>query len=146
MIGHAAGQGLALDLHVDAGGGQPLEELAAVTCRHTGTVPSAYGRSSSTVAAERCTYLLEPKNWLIVTVLGCRRGTPTAGRASAGGCWPRCSPPCCRPLFIDLRHPPRPVDDRNVGARRPRLIVLAFITASVAAGLILLLVRRAPAC
>ena len=36
MIGHAAGQGLALDLHVDAGGGQPLEELAAAACRHTG--------------------------------------------------------------------------------------------------------------
>src|SRR5258708_1804912 len=35
-------------------------------------------------------------------------------------------------------------DDRNVGARRPRLLVLAFITASVAAGLILLLVLGAP--
>jgi membrane-associated phospholipid phosphatase len=34
--------------------------------------------------------------------------------------------------------------DRNVGARRPRLLVLAFITASVAAGLILLLVLDAP--
>ena len=34
--------------------------------------------------------------------------------------------------------------DRNVGARRPRLLVLAFITASVAAGLILLLVLGAP--
>jgi membrane-associated phospholipid phosphatase len=34
--------------------------------------------------------------------------------------------------------------DRNVGARRPRLIVLAFITASVAAGLILLIVLGAP--
>ncbi len=35
-------------------------------------------------------------------------------------------------------------DDRNVGARRPRLVVLAFITASVATGLILLLVLGAP--
>ncbi len=35
--------------------------------------------------------------------------------------------------------------DRNVGARRPRLIVLAFITTSVATGLILLLVLGAPA-
>jgi membrane-associated phospholipid phosphatase len=34
--------------------------------------------------------------------------------------------------------------DRNVGARRPRLLVLAFITASVAAGLILLVVLGAP--
>jgi membrane-associated phospholipid phosphatase len=34
--------------------------------------------------------------------------------------------------------------DRNVGARRPRLIVLAFITASVTVGLILLIVLRAP--
>ena len=36
-------------------------------------------------------------------------------------------------------------EDRNVGARRPRLVVLAFITASVAAGLILLVVLGAPA-
>jgi membrane-associated phospholipid phosphatase len=36
-------------------------------------------------------------------------------------------------------------EDRNVGARRPRLVVLAFITASVAAGLILLLAGGAPA-
>jgi membrane-associated phospholipid phosphatase len=35
-------------------------------------------------------------------------------------------------------------DDRNVGARRPRLIVLAFITASVALGLVLLVVLDAP--
>ena len=34
--------------------------------------------------------------------------------------------------------------DRNVGARRPRLVVLAFITASVTTGLILLLVLGAP--
>ncbi len=36
MIGNAADQGLALDLYVDAGGGQPLKELAAASCRHTG--------------------------------------------------------------------------------------------------------------
>ncbi|MGH3182632.1 MAG: hypothetical protein ACRDOE_12105, partial [Streptosporangiaceae bacterium] len=36
-------------------------------------------------------------------------------------------------------------DDRNVGARRPRLVVLAFITMSVATGLILLAVLGAPA-
>jgi membrane-associated phospholipid phosphatase len=35
-------------------------------------------------------------------------------------------------------------DDRNVGARGPRLIVLGFIMASVAAGLILLVVLHAP--
>jgi membrane-associated phospholipid phosphatase len=35
-------------------------------------------------------------------------------------------------------------DDRNVGARRPRLVVLAFITASVATGLVLLVVLGAP--
>jgi membrane-associated phospholipid phosphatase len=34
--------------------------------------------------------------------------------------------------------------DRNVGARRPRLLVLAFIIASVGIGLILLLVLGAP--
>ena len=36
-------------------------------------------------------------------------------------------------------------EDRNVGDRRPRLVVLAFITASVATGLILLAVLGAPA-
>ena len=35
-------------------------------------------------------------------------------------------------------------DDRNVGARGPRLIVLTFIMASVAAGMILLIVLDAP--
>ena len=35
-------------------------------------------------------------------------------------------------------------EDRNVGARRPRIVVLAFITASVATGLILLAVLGAP--
>ena len=34
--------------------------------------------------------------------------------------------------------------DRNVGARGPRLVVLAFITASVAVGLVLLVVLGAP--
>ena len=46
VVRHAAGEGLALDLHVDASGGQPPEELAAAARRHTRTVPSGHGRSS----------------------------------------------------------------------------------------------------
>ena len=100
-------------------------------------------RQARTSAAERVTYLLEPKNWLIVTVIGV--GVHADGLARAGwGLLARSSPPCCRPPSSTSASP-RPVDDRNVGARRPRLIVLAFITTSVATGLILLLVLHAPA-
>jgi len=36
MIVDVPGDGLALDLHVHPGGGQPLEELPAASRRHTG--------------------------------------------------------------------------------------------------------------
>jgi hypothetical protein len=93
--------------------------------------------------ARRCTYWLEPKNWLIVTVVGI--GWHADGRAGIGwGLLAALFTAVLPTLFISygVRH--GRWSDRNVGARRPRLLVLAFITASVAAGLILLLVLGAP--
>jgi membrane-associated phospholipid phosphatase len=93
--------------------------------------------------ARRCTYWLEPKNWLIVTVVAI--GWHADGRAGIGwGLLAALFTAVLPTLFIShgVRH--GRWSDRNVGARRPRLLVLAFITASVAVGLILLLVLGAP--
>jgi hypothetical protein len=93
--------------------------------------------------ARRCTYWLEPKNWLIVTVV--LIGWHADGLAGVGwGLLAALFAAVLPTLFISygIRH--GRWSDRNVGARRPRLLVLAFITASVAAGLILLLVLGAP--
>jgi membrane-associated phospholipid phosphatase len=93
--------------------------------------------------AQLITYLLEPKNWLIVTVLGI--GAHADGLAGLGwGLLAALFTAVLPTLFIayGIRH--GRWDDRNVGARRPRLIVLAFITTSVAAGLILLFAGGAP--
>ena len=94
--------------------------------------------------AGRVTYLLEPKNWLIVTVVAV--GAHAGGLAGAGwGLLAAFFAAVLPTAFISygIRH--GRWEDRNVGARRPRLVVLAFITASVAAGLILLAVLGAPA-
>jgi hypothetical protein len=93
--------------------------------------------------AQRCTYWLEPKNWLIVTVIAI--GWHADGRAGLGwGLLAALFTAVLPTLFITygVRH--GRWSDRTVGARRPRLVVLAFITASVATGLILLLVLGAP--
>ena len=93
--------------------------------------------------ARRCTYWLEPKNWLIVTVV--LIGWHADGLAGVGwGLLAALFAAVLPTLFISygIRH--GRWSDRNVGARRPRLIVLGFITASVAAGLILLAVLGAP--
>src|SRR5580700_8112990 len=92
--------------------------------------------------ARRVTYWLEPKNWLILTVVGI--GWHADGRAGVGwGLLAALFTAVLPTLFISygVRH--GRWSDRNVGARRPRLLVLAFITASVATGLILLLVLGA---
>ena len=93
--------------------------------------------------ARRCTYCLEPKNWLIVTVIAI--GWHADGRAGLGwGLLAALFTAVLPTLFISHGVRRGRWSDRNVGARRPRLVVLAFITASVAAGLILLLVLGAP--
>src|SRR5260370_28286253 len=93
--------------------------------------------------AARVTYLLEPKGWMIVTGLGLgwhADGVAGAGWGLLAGVFAAVLPT----LFISwgIRH--GRWEDRNVGARRPRIVVLAFITASVATGLILLAVLGAP--
>jgi hypothetical protein len=101
-------------------------------------------RQARTSVASRVTYLLEPKNWLIVTVIAV--GAHADGLAGAGwGVLAAFFAAVLPTTFIDYGIRRGRFDDRNVGARRPRLVVLAFITASVATGLILLLVLGAPA-
>jgi membrane-associated phospholipid phosphatase len=94
-------------------------------------------------AAERVSYLLEPKNWIIVTTLAV--GWRAGGLAGLGwvavaalfaGVVPM--------LFIERGIRDGRWDDRYVGAKRARLVVLAFITASVAAGLAVLAGFGAP--
>jgi membrane-associated phospholipid phosphatase len=95
-------------------------------------------------AARRVTYLLEPKNWIIATTLavgwhsGHARGLAWGAVAALfAGVLPM--------VFIARGISRGQWDDRNVGAKRPRLIVLSFILASVAAGLAVLVAFGAPA-
>ena len=93
--------------------------------------------------AELCTYLLEPKNWLAVTVLGIGWHADRA----AGLRWGLLALVFAAVLpmvFIGYGVRRGRWTDRNVGARRPRLLVLCFIMASTGTGLILLVVLRAP--
>jgi membrane-associated phospholipid phosphatase len=93
--------------------------------------------------ARRCTDLLEPTNWLIVTVLAV--GWHADGRAGLGwGLLAAMFAGVVPAAFLSYGVRRGLWDDRTVGARRPRLVVLGFITASVAAGLVVLLVAGAP--
>jgi membrane-associated phospholipid phosphatase len=94
-------------------------------------------------AAERVSYLLEPKNWIIATTLAVgwhADGLDGLGWGAVAALFAGVVPM----VFISrgVRH--GRWDDRYVGAKRPRLIVLAFIIASVAVGLTLLVGLGAP--
>jgi membrane-associated phospholipid phosphatase len=94
-------------------------------------------------AAQWVTYLLEPKNWIIASTLavGWHSGRVTglawgAVAALFAGVLPM--------AFIKRGISRGLWDDRNVGAKGPRLIVLGFIIASVTAGLSVLVAFGAP--
>jgi membrane-associated phospholipid phosphatase len=94
-------------------------------------------------AARWCTYLLEPKNWIIVTVIAV--GWHAGGMAGLGwGLLAALFAGVIPTLFITRGIARGRWDDRNVGAKRPRLIVLVFLISSIAAGLILLATLGAP--
>jgi membrane-associated phospholipid phosphatase len=98
---------------------------------------------SSRSPAEWVSYLLEPKNWIIATTLAV--GWDAGGAAGLG--WGAVAALFAGVLpmaFISRGVRSGRWDDRYVGAKRPRLIVLAFIIASVAAGLTLLVGLGAP--
>jgi membrane-associated phospholipid phosphatase len=93
--------------------------------------------------AERVSYLLEPKNWIIAATLavGWHAGGVTglawgAVAALFAGVLPM--------VFVSRGIRRGQWDDRYVGGKRARLTVLSFIIASVAVGLILLTAFGAP--
>jgi membrane-associated phospholipid phosphatase len=94
-------------------------------------------------AAQWVTYLLEPKNWIIATVIAV--GWHADGAAGLGwGLLAAFFAAILPTVFINRGIQAGLWDDRNVGAKRPRLIVLSFILTSVAVGLILLATLGAP--
>jgi membrane-associated phospholipid phosphatase len=93
--------------------------------------------------AEWITYLLEPKNWIIATTLAV--GWHAAGaKGLAWGAVAALFAGAVPMAFINRGVRRGQWNDRNVGAKGPRLIVLAFIIASVAVGLALLVGLGAP--
>jgi membrane-associated phospholipid phosphatase len=94
-------------------------------------------------AAERVSYLLEPKNWIIATTLAV--GWHSDGAAGlAWGTFAALFAGILPMVFISRGVRRGQWADRYVGAKRPRLIVLSFIIASVAIGLALLAALGAP--
>jgi len=98
---------------------------------------------SSRSPAEWVSYLLEPKNWIIATTLAVGWHADGASGLAWGavaaffaGVLPM--------VFISRGVRDGRWNDRYVGAKRPRLIVLSFIIASVATGLALLVGFGAP--
>jgi membrane-associated phospholipid phosphatase len=94
-------------------------------------------------AAERVSYLLEPKNWIIATTLAV--GWHAGGATGLGwGALAALFAGVIPMAFISRGVRRGQWADRYVGAKRPRLIVLGFIIASVAVGLALLVGLGAP--
>ena len=94
-------------------------------------------------AAERVSYLLEPKNWIIATTLAV--GWHADGAVGLGwGAVAALFAGVVPMAFVSRGVRRGQWADRYVGAKRPRLIVLAFIIASVAVGLALLVGLGAP--
>jgi hypothetical protein len=94
-------------------------------------------------AAELVTYLLEPKNWIIATVVAV--GWRADG--AAGLVWGLVAAlfaAVLPTLFITRGVARGRWNDRNVSAKRPRLLVLSFMLASVTAGLVVLAGLGAP--
>jgi membrane-associated phospholipid phosphatase len=93
--------------------------------------------------ARQSSYLLEPKNWLAVTLLGLGWH---ADRVAGLG-WAALAIVFAAVLptvFIDYGVRRGRFADRYVGARGARLLVLGFIIVSIAAGLALLILLGAP--
>lgn len=94
-------------------------------------------------AAERISYLLEPKNWIIATTLAV--GWHAGGAAGLGwGAVAALFAGVVPMAFVSRGVRRGQWADRYVGAKRPRLIVLGFIIASVGASLALLVGLGAP--
>jgi membrane-associated phospholipid phosphatase len=94
-------------------------------------------------AAEWISYLLEPKNWIIATTLAVgwhADGLTGLGWGAVAALFAGVVPT----VFISRGVRRGRWHDRYVGAKRPRLTVLAFIIASVAVGLALLVGLGAP--
>jgi hypothetical protein len=88
-------------------------------------------------------YLLEPKNWIILTTMAV--GWHAGGAAGLGwGALAALFAGVLPTVFINRGVSHGRWDDRYVGAKRSRLIVLAFILGSVAVGLALLAGFGAP--
>lgn len=96
--------------------------------------------------ARRCSYLLEPKNWLVATLLGLGwRFDPASGAAGLGwGALAAVFAAAIPMLFIGHGVRNGRFADRYVGARGPRLLLLAVILASIGMGLALLVLLGAP--
>ena len=89
------------------------------------------------------TYLLEPKNWIIATVIAI--GWHADGAAGLGwGLLAAFFAAVLPTLFITRGVRRGRWGDRNVGTKRARLVVLSFIITSVAVGFLLLVALGAP--
>ena len=168
VVGDPAVQRFALDLHVRPGPGQPVQELRAGPCWH-GACPRLSPNASAEFTAERNTCQRRARGGCLVPW---RTGEPQVDggmghlparaqeldhRHHAGGglargrlrglAWGAVAAVFAGVLptvFINRGIRDGRWADRNVGAKRPRLIVLSFIIASVAVGLALMVGLGAP--